>query len=319
MPEFTKADIINLLVEKNGFSNYLELCSLTTGLRFAEIDRSRLKRCHRIIYNCPKTFDDGLEITWRLSGKSLEPIVPKLLRAGRRYDLVLVDSFHTYACSARDLAFALSIVSETGIIVMHDASPPTLGATAPDFIEGPWAGQSYAAYIDFVLMHPELSAYVVDTDWGVAIIKARRSERVAGREALAAAWRALPALPEERFAFFAGNRQALLDLVSTEDFLVRERLTDRRVREPDFQWMFPPGRSYVTEQRPDFLRDLARVHIRIGNVEEARRLLEMALAERPTGVFIRDLLHGLPPQAAGVATRTPAGEGPTQTTGQAIP
>ena len=66
--------------------------------------------------------------------------------------------------------------------------------------------------------------------------------------------------------------------------------------------MFPPGRPYSGDRRPDFLRDLARVYIAMGDKVEARRLLEMALAERPSGGFIRKLLEGL--SVSALSTKT---------------
>jgi len=297
-----KTDIINILGKKYNLDSYLELCSETTGLRFKEIDRDKFRQCDRIIYNCSEKFDDGLDIRWRVAGKNIDPILAEICKIGQIYDVVLVDSFHTYECSARDLSFALSVVSDGGFVIMHDAAPPNFAVTAPEFIEGPWAGQSYAALIDFAILHPRLSVYVVDVDWGVAVIKKFREERFPPRDGLAAEWRELSDSPERRFAYFDSHRKDLLDLITVDEFLARERLSTETAASQEFTNVFPPGRPYSGDRRPDFLRDLARVYIAMGDKVEARRLLEMALAERPSGGFIRKLLEGL--SVSALSTKT---------------
>ena len=57
-----------------------------------------------------------------------------------------------------------------------------------------------------------------------------------------------------------------------------------------FHRLFKLGRSYDGEARPDFLRDLGRVHAAGGDMDEAARLLAIASRERPHGAQIRNLL-----------------------------
>ena len=60
-----------------------------------------------------------------------------------------------------------------------------------------------------------------------------------------------------------------------------------------FRSVFPAGREYAKDSRPDFFRDLARVHERAGDRPEAERLLRIALQERPNGAVIRERLKAL--------------------------
>ncbi|HEV7462793.1 MAG TPA: hypothetical protein VGN85_02640, partial [Methyloceanibacter sp.] len=57
--------LINHLAEVHGYRHYLELCTGTTGNRYAEIDRSKLLTCRRLIYRCPDCHDDGMSIDYR--------------------------------------------------------------------------------------------------------------------------------------------------------------------------------------------------------------------------------------------------------------
>jgi hypothetical protein len=60
-----------------------------------------------------------------------------------------------------------------------------------------------------------------------------------------------------------------------------------------FTSIFRPGRNYTSDAPPDFLRDLARVHLGMGNREEARRLLAFALTRRENAPYIKELLASL--------------------------
>jgi O-methyltransferase len=61
-------------------------------------------------------------------------------------------------------------------------------------------------------------------------------------------------------------------------------------RDSPFEDMFAPGRDYGPDSRPDFLRDLGKVHAAMGDLAEAERLLQFASDERPHGAYIRNLL-----------------------------
>jgi Macrocin-O-methyltransferase (TylF)/Polysaccharide pyruvyl transferase len=79
----------------------------------------------------------------------------------------------------------------------------------------------------------------------------------------------------------------------SEDLLAPEpaaSLQTTREAGPVFQRIFPAGRAYGGFARPDFLRDIARVHGESGDLREAERLLQIALRERPQGAYIKRLL-----------------------------
>jgi len=60
-----------------------------------------------------------------------------------------------------------------------------------------------------------------------------------------------------------------------------------------FSAVFRSGRDYSSDAPPDFLRDIARVHLGVGNRTEARRLLELALTKRKNAPYIKELLASL--------------------------
>src|ERR1043166_10070511 len=119
MPPWDKTDIIHFLTDQNRYESFLEICTPTTGGLYHRIDQSRFRRCHRLMYRA-QSFDDGLDINFRSPDARTAVLVETIQAFGLRYDIILVDSFHTYALSLRDLTDALSVLTPRGAIVVHD-------------------------------------------------------------------------------------------------------------------------------------------------------------------------------------------------------
>jgi hypothetical protein len=101
-----KTDIIKYLSKLRDYRTYLQICTPTTGNQFAKIDQSRFDVCHRLMYRCPESFTDGLNIEFRC--------IADIYRSGFRYDIMLVDPWHEYESSFRDMQVALSLLTDTG-------------------------------------------------------------------------------------------------------------------------------------------------------------------------------------------------------------
>jgi hypothetical protein len=227
-----KTEIINRLGAKHGFTRYLEICTPTTGVRYGEVDRRQFTVCSRLMYRwCPEV-SDGFKIDYPVLGEAIEPVIADLQARGLRYDVILVDPWHGYEASLRDMHLALSVLSEGGVLVVHDCSPQSLDLAGPSFVGGCWCGMTYAALIDFVAGEPDLDVYTVDTDYGCAILR-KRSPGVPLRpdpEALKG-WKAIGADFRDRFRFFDAHRGELLNLVTIRKFLKREGMpTPKRPR-----------------------------------------------------------------------------------------
>jgi hypothetical protein len=146
---------------------------------------------------------------------------------GRRFDIALVDSWHEYGTSWRDLVAAFVLIREGGTLVVHDCLPPRSEIAVPKYIRGEWCGVSYQAYVDFISQRHDLAAYTVDTDYGCGVIRklARPSSRCAtsAGAGLLGDWRSKRGDPLEAFAFFQAHKQVLLNLITTDEFFARER------------------------------------------------------------------------------------------------
>jgi hypothetical protein len=225
--EWNKAHLINHLAGVHGYRHYLELCTFMSGGRYDEIDRAKLPTCRRLMYRCPDDFDDGLTIDYRSATLDIGECLKTISQEGRSFDIVLVDSWHEFEPSWRDLVEAFRLIRADGMLVVHDCLPPRLEVTVPTYITGEWCGVSYQAYVDFISQRHDLAVYTVDTDYGCGVIRklagpSPQSATAAGAELLAD-WRSKRSDSKEAFAFFHEHKQVLLNLITTDEFFVRER------------------------------------------------------------------------------------------------
>jgi hypothetical protein len=120
-----KTDIIKFLSKLRDYRTYLEICTPTTGTQFAKIDQSRFDVCHRLMYRCANDYSDGLNIEFRAPDLDISQCLADIDRNGFRYDIILVDPWHEYESSLRDMQAALGFLTDSGSIVIHDCLPPT--------------------------------------------------------------------------------------------------------------------------------------------------------------------------------------------------
>jgi hypothetical protein len=225
-----RSDLINWLATERGYRSYLELCTVTTGLRYGEIDRAYFAVCHRLMYRCPPDYADGLPIDFRSVGLDISDCVRVIRERGYRYDLILVDPLREYGASMRDLTEALGLLTDRGTIVVHDCLPPTTELAVPNFIAGSWCGVTCQAYLDFVFARANLEYRTVDIDYGCGVIRERSGlAKVCGwwrtsrkRKALIAGWHALGNDSNQTLRFLQSYKTLLCNLRSLDDFIAEK-------------------------------------------------------------------------------------------------
>jgi Methyltransferase domain len=222
---WSKTDIIHFLAGVRGYRRYLEIATATTGNKFGEIDQSRFTTCHRLMYRCPSSFDDGQKINFRTSGPDTAEWIATIKSLRLTYDIILVDSYHEYASSYRDIKDAFGLIAPGGAVVVHDCLPP-LGneniITPTPVIEA-WCGVTFMAYVDFVTQTAGLDYTTVEADFGCGIVQ--KSTQAHGPDAPAAAlqsWMTLGEDPNAALRFVHDNKDVLLHAVSVEDFVSKQ-------------------------------------------------------------------------------------------------
>ena len=203
-----KYEIINHLIELNGYRSYLEVATPQTGFKFAAVT-DRVSKV-RIWSHASDSDDDGQPVTYRMSS---DEAFTAIRESGQYYDIIFVDAWHTFAQTEQDILNSLECLSPYGSIVVHDCNPPEeKHAGEAPLNPDEWCGNVYQAIIKLRMTRHDISVYVVDIDVGCAVIQKRPS---------------LPLTLPARLGFedcirwehFSQNRTYLLNLVSTSRFL----------------------------------------------------------------------------------------------------
>lgn len=102
----------------------------------------------------------------------------------KKQDLIFVDGLHTFKASLNDVLNSLKLLNDNGVIVMHDCFPPHKVAAMPlnSFEEGSersikgwngeWCGDVWKSIVYLKeCYHDCLDVFVLDTDYGLGIVK----------------------------------------------------------------------------------------------------------------------------------------------------
>jgi hypothetical protein len=131
-----KHEIALMLAARYGYTSYLEICTPFTGGTFSLVDRTQFPRRARLMYKCAPDFDDGEVIDFSTEAESGEELFTDLVRSGEKFDLVFIDPWHTYTSSLRDIGFALHLVKDDGVLLIHDCNPPDADCAEPEVRSG---------------------------------------------------------------------------------------------------------------------------------------------------------------------------------------
>lgn len=151
-------DIINYLIDVNGYADYLEIgvqdyyscCDKITAKNKTTVDPAPRNKCDYVM-----TSDSFF--------KHLDPET--------KYDIVFIDGLHHKEQVLRDIENSLKHLKEGGTIVVHDCLPTTEEMQRRNDNGGPWMGDVWKSIVHLKAVREDLSVATVDHDCGCAIIK----------------------------------------------------------------------------------------------------------------------------------------------------
>ncbi|MFQ5599472.1 MAG: class I SAM-dependent methyltransferase [Candidatus Krumholzibacteriia bacterium] len=194
----SRTQIINHLIRRNGYRDYLEI-----GIH-ANDNFPRIIAAHKEgVDPAPNGECDHV-----MTSDEYFACIP----AGKEFDIVFVDGLHLQEQVTRDVHNALQHLRDGGAVVLHDCNPPTewhqRAEQGSDTRRLVWNGTVWRAWAKLRCERDDLSMHVVDTDWGVGIIRRGRQEpyRLEPGDVL-------------DYACLDRNRAKLLNLISVERFL----------------------------------------------------------------------------------------------------
>lgn len=233
-------DIVNHLIKKNGYKSYLEI-GYYKGWSF---DRVECYERTAVDPNPCKTPDQEKYIYGSANYAGDLSVICKMtsdeyFKAGANmYDIIFIDGLHESTQVDRDIQNALKHLNKGGTIVMHDCNPSTEEMTLGGTANGEWTGDVYKSFLNFLenefvvidgndagLRSPaKYDAYVVDTDYGVGIIKPLKFMPPIDDSGYLVPNANIRLNATEDWKVFDENRKGLLNLISPEEFLKKEAI-----------------------------------------------------------------------------------------------
>jgi hypothetical protein len=190
-----RTEIINNLIDKHSYENYLEIGVNTPaqpGYNWVGI-KSKIK--HGVDPNVDTTYT-------MISDDFFNHHITQ------KYDIVFVDGLHIFEQAYRDIINSLKWLSYNGTIVVHDCNPVTEITQRRERASDAWHGDVWKAIVKLRKENIDLTIHTVDSDEGCAIIRY-------GSQIL------LPDYPNEdpyEYSFLERHRIEALNLINVDQF-----------------------------------------------------------------------------------------------------
>lgn len=205
-----RTDIINLYAKKIKAKSYLEI-----GVNSVNQNFNRVDIVHKI------GVDSGAEGIFEATHIMTSD---EYFRQNTQiFDIIFIDGLHKYEQVSRDINNSLNFLNDNGVIICHDMNPVVkehqLSIDDParhKYIEeqkllgnldyGSWTGDCWKSFVYLRSTRSDLEMFVIDTDFGVGIIRKGHQQLIEITEELT-------------YEYLEKNRIELLNLISLEEFL----------------------------------------------------------------------------------------------------
>ena len=148
---FYRWDLIEYLIKKNNYTNYLEI----------GCDQNQL---------FSKVIIDNKIGVDPVSGGNIRKTSDEFFRENNgKFDIVFIDGLHTYEQVKKDILNSVNCLNENGIILVHDCMPDSLGKQAVPRYKMQWNGDVWKAIVD-LRQNDNLEIYTCEIDQGIGVI-----------------------------------------------------------------------------------------------------------------------------------------------------
>ena len=156
---FYRWDLIEYLIKKNNYKNYLEIGCDKNQL-FTKVNIENKIGVDPVSGgNVRKTSDDFFK-----ENKS-------------SFDIVFIDGLHTYEQVKRDILNSVNCLLDEGIILVHDCMPDSLGKQAVPRYKMQWNGDVWKAIVD-LRQQENLEIYTCEIDQGIGVISKKKNTSI---------------------------------------------------------------------------------------------------------------------------------------------
>lgn len=223
----TRIEVLNAIIEKKNVKNYLEI-GVNRGKCLFNIKGAEKRFAVDPYFNfnlwkkvkaCVKNSDNYKNDYFEVTSDDFFRDNKELLK-NNILDLTFIDGLHTYKQSLQDTLNTLQYLDSKGIIVLHDCNPlDELAAYPASSIDDArkdlenhkdwkniWNGDVWKTIAYIRKNHPELTAFVLNTDHGLGFVYKKQ------RTQLPAIFDSIIDIENLDYTFFDKNRNELIDL-----------------------------------------------------------------------------------------------------------
>jgi SAM-dependent methyltransferase len=201
----SRAGVINTFIKKYDYKSYLEI-----GVGKGATSKKII--CDKKVGVDP-IYDYDLKMTSTEYFK----------QHSEKFDIIFIDGLHEAKQVIKDIRCALKCLTPNGTIILHDCNPThellqvtpgdskligVMGLCADWKGEGVWTGDVWKAFAQFRMNRKNLSCYVIDTDYGVGVIRKGKQKVFPEKKTI----------KELDYKFLVKNRKKLLDLRSLKEW-----------------------------------------------------------------------------------------------------
>jgi len=190
-------DIINYLIKRNNFLNYLEI-----GV-FAGDNIRKICAEHK---DGVDPGSEGVmvpEVNYKLTS---DEFFYAIKEHDIKYDIIFIDGLHHSDQVDKDISNSLNHIVDNGFIILHDCNPLYYDMQLIPRQTIVWNGDVWKSAVKLITSRDDLTIRVVDTDFGVGIIQKLPSIHI-NEDFNKIDW-----------DYFSKNKSKLLNLISVEEF-----------------------------------------------------------------------------------------------------
>ena len=152
-------DLIEYLIKKNNYSDYLEIGCDQDQLF------SKIKIQNKV----------GVE---PVSGGNIRKTSDDFFKENnKKFDIIFIDGLHTYYQVKKDILNSVDSLKENGIILVHDCMPDSMSKQAVPRYRMVWNGDVWKTIVD-LRQNNNLEIYTCKIDQGIGVIKKNKNSSV---------------------------------------------------------------------------------------------------------------------------------------------
>lgn len=187
-----RTEIINYLIEKNNYKNYLEI-----GVRNPNDNFNKI--------NCD--FKIGVDPNPNSNATFIETSDDFFLKNEKKFDIIFIDGLHLCEQVIKDVENSLKFLNKNGTIVCHDCLPNNEEEQMRSPVVNFWTGDVWKAIAYFRMNQENLQIQVVDADFGCGIIREEKQKLFPKTD-----------ISNMNWEFFIKNRNNLMNVITVEQF-----------------------------------------------------------------------------------------------------